>query len=96
MRMPGFDAELSLGPATGRYRGKTAFGGSRSGEVMPMLEKQCGNCEPLVGGFGGIRSCCQKVWKWNPASKKLELSWDCTFESCTPAPKVNRWFTFSF
>jgi hypothetical protein len=96
MNIPGFHAESSLGPAIGRYRGTAVFGGSRTGQVLPMLERTCGACEPLVGGFGGIRSCCQKVWKWNPATHRLELSWDCTFESCTPAPKVNRWFTFSF
>jgi hypothetical protein len=96
MRMPGFDAESSLDPAVGRYRGQATFGGTRTGAVVPMLEKLCTNCEQLVGGFGGIRSCCQRVWKWNPATKRLELSWECTFESCTPLPKVNDWLAFPF
>jgi hypothetical protein len=95
MSIPGFYAEKSIGPTIGRYRGQAVFGGRSKGEVLPMLERLCTNCEPLVGGFGGIRSCCQKVWKWNPATHRLELSWDCTFESCTVGPKVNPWFTFS-
>ncbi len=74
MKLPRFNAATSLGPTRHSYRGNTDFG--RSGEVLPMLGKQCGNCE-VVGGFGGIRgvgrrSCCQQVW--NPITKGLELS----------------------
>ena len=36
MKMPGFDAELSLGPTIGRYRGKAVSGGLGMGEVLPM------------------------------------------------------------
>jgi hypothetical protein len=76
MNMPGFDAESALGPTKGTYRANTVFGRSGGLEVLPMLGKQCGNCE-VVGGFGGIRgvgrrSCCQQVW--NPITKGLELS----------------------
>lgn len=88
MKMPGFNAEASLDPATDIYKGNTVFGSSGAVEVLPMLGKQCGNCE-LVGGLGGIRgvgmrSCCQNVWKWNPITNKLELSQQCWFESCSP------------
>ena len=93
MKFPQFNAEASLGLRNGRYEANTVFG--RSGpEVLPMLAKQCTNCE-IVGGFGGIRgvgrrSCCQQVW--NPLTKRLELS--CWFESCTPDRVSNGLFSF--
>ncbi len=40
MNMPGFDAESSLGPSMGIYRGKAVFGrfpSEGSGGVMPQL-----------------------------------------------------------
>ena len=42
MNMPGFDAEESLGPTMGTYRGKTVFGGfpSAGRGVMPQLRFQ--------------------------------------------------------
>ena len=86
MNLPQFSAEAALGPTEHVYRRNAVSGGS--GCVLPMLDKQCGNCAE-VGRFGGIRgvgrrSCCQRVWTWNPATKRLELSWSCWFESCTP------------
>src|SRR5262249_1691128 len=38
MNMPGFHAELSLGPTAGVYRGMAVFGGSSAGEVSPTQE----------------------------------------------------------
>lgn len=38
MNMPGFDAESSLGPTIGRYRGKAVSGGLDAGGVLPMQE----------------------------------------------------------
>ncbi len=38
MNMPGFDAESSLGPTMGVYRGKALFGRLGTGEVLPMQE----------------------------------------------------------
>jgi hypothetical protein len=38
MRMPGFDAESSLGPAMGVYRGHAAFGNSGDGGVLPVQD----------------------------------------------------------
>lgn len=98
MNMPGFNAESSLDPTMGIYRGRAIFGRSGTGDVLPMLEKQCGNCE-TVGRLGsirgiGLRSCCQKVWTWNPITKKLELSENCWFERCTPEAVRNPWLTF--
>ena len=51
MNAPGFDAELSLGPTMGIYRGKAAFGGFPSegrGKVMPQLRFQS---DPDVGAY---------------------------------------------
>ena len=51
MNTPGFDAELSLGPTMGIYRGKAAFGGFPSegrGKVMPQLRFQS---DPDVGAY---------------------------------------------
>jgi hypothetical protein len=84
MKTPGFFAEAALAPCESGYQANTVFGRSSRPEVLPMLAKQCGNCE-IVGGFGGIRgvgrrSCCRQVW--NPITKRIEMS--CWFESCTP------------
>ena len=93
MKLPQFNAEASLGLTRRTCRGNADFVGG-SGEVVPMLGKQCGNCE-VVGGFGSIRgvgrrSCCQQVW--NPITKRLELS--CWFESCTPERVSSGLFSF--
>ena len=36
MNIPGFNADLSLGPTLGIYRGKAVFGRSGTAEVLPM------------------------------------------------------------
>jgi hypothetical protein len=38
MNMPGFDAESSLGSTKGIYRSHAVFGGSGTGEILPMQE----------------------------------------------------------
>jgi hypothetical protein len=38
MNMPGFDAESSLGSTKGIYRSHVVFGGSGTGEILPMQE----------------------------------------------------------
>ncbi len=38
MNRPGFDAESSLGPTMGIYRGKALRGKSGTGEVLPMQD----------------------------------------------------------
>jgi len=93
MKLPQFNAEASLRPTKRSYLGNAAFARS-GGLVLPMLGKQCGNCE-VVGGFGGIRgvgrrSCCQDVW--NPITKRVERS--CWFESCTPDRVSSGLFSF--
>ena len=101
MNMPGFDAESSLSPTVGVYRGRARFGRSGSGEVLPMLDDICGNCRS-VGGHGGVggvvgiglRSCCRKVWKYDPITKRYAPTWECRFESCTPEAVRNPWFSF--
>ncbi|MCK6470083.1 MAG: hypothetical protein L6Q53_18095 [Candidatus Brocadia sinica] len=98
MNMPGFNAESSFGPTMGIYRGKAVFGRSGTVEVLPMLEKLCGNCE-TVGALGsirgiGLRSCCEKMWEWNPITEKLELTSVCWFERCTPEAVRSPWLAF--
>lgn len=51
MKMPGFNAESSLGPTTGTYRVNTVFG--RSGGIVPMLKKQR-SCTTKYAGFNVI------------------------------------------
>ncbi|ARO87891.1 hypothetical protein EBAPG3_008985 [Nitrosospira lacus] len=51
MSIPQFNAEASLGPALGIYRGKAVFGGislERSGGVTPQLRFQS---DPDVGAY---------------------------------------------
>lgn len=98
MSVPQFNAEASLGGTMGIYGGKCVFGRSAAGAVSPMLEKLCGKCES-VGALGsikgiGLQSCCQKVWKWDPITKKLVLTWDCWFERCSPKAERSPWLTF--
>lgn len=51
MNIPQFNAEASLGPTLGIYRGKAAFGGNSSegsGGVMPQFRFQS---DPDVGAY---------------------------------------------
>ena len=54
MNMPGFDAESSLGPAFGIYRGKAVFGGLGMGEVS----LQQFGASSFLGRFGVPMTCC--------------------------------------
>jgi hypothetical protein len=98
MNIPGFTAKASLGSIMSFYPDKSIFSNSGRVAVVPMLDEICGNCE-LVGGLGGIRgvgmkSCCRKVWKYDPITKRYAPTWDCWFESCSPVAQPNRWLTF--
>lgn len=54
MNMPGFNAESSLSPTMGIYRGKARFGGSGMGEVaMQQL-----GISSFLGRFGLTMRCC--------------------------------------
>lgn len=58
MNMPGFDAESSLGPTMGLYRGKAFFGRLGTSEISMQ---QFGL--PPVGRFGvTIRCCGYSTW----------------------------------
>lgn len=65
MNMPGFDAESSLGPTMGIYRGKAVFGRLGTVEVMPMQEFLASSTlsQNLNFGFLGsvwpIIRCCK-------------------------------------
>jgi hypothetical protein len=61
MRMPGFNAEASLGTTTGTYWGNAVFGGSASGDVSPaqfrgflsrfLVTTRCCQYSPLAGKY---------------------------------------------
>jgi len=54
MNMPGFDAESSLGPTIGLFRGKAGFGGSSMGELFMQQFRSS-----FFGGrFGTPLTCC--------------------------------------
>lgn len=54
MNIPGFNADLSLGPTMGIYRGNAAFGGSGRGEVS----MQQFGASSFLGRFGVTKRCC--------------------------------------
>jgi len=62
MNIPGFDAELSLAPTMGIYRGKAVFGRSGTAGVTPaqtvgfstspfLVTTRCCQWSPIVGRF---------------------------------------------
>lgn len=63
MNMPGFDAESSLAPTIGIYRGKAIFGRSGTGEFLPMQHVPASSIlsQNLHGGFLGIPSLHKKI-----------------------------------
>jgi hypothetical protein len=55
-----------------------------------LLPAQCGDCES-VGGFAGLhgvgrKACSRRMWRWNPATERYELTTMSWFEPCTPEP----------
>jgi len=50
MNMPGFDAESSLGPTMGIYRGRAVFGSLGSGGVMPQFRFPASS-DPDLGAY---------------------------------------------
>lgn len=98
MNMPGFTAEASLDASAGAYRRTVEFGGSTITEVIPAADDICGNCE-TIGQFGSItgvgsRSCCRRVWKYDPITKHYAPTFECWLERCTADPVRNRWLSF--
>lgn len=51
MNIPQFNAEASLGPTMGVYRGKTGHGRSNSAQVLPSQNLS----------FGSVMTCCRFV-----------------------------------
>lgn len=67
MNMPGFDAESSLGPTMGIYRGRAVFGRVGTGEVMLMQHIPASSIlsQNLNFGFLGLPldkkiKCCDR------------------------------------
>ena len=69
MNLPQFNAEASLGPTMGIYRGKALFGRLGTGEVLPMQEFLASSTRsrnldlPFLGSTGLSRTmtCCGRV-----------------------------------
>lgn len=67
MSMPGFDAELSLGPSVGRYRGSAVLGRSPSdgGEPITPQFRFSATSDPDLGAYlrcianGGSELVCR-------------------------------------
>jgi hypothetical protein len=100
MNMPGFDAESSLGPTMGIYRGKVVFGGSGTGKVLPMQGFLASSIlsQNLNFGFVGSRlfrrtiTCCRVGI--SPPCRTYEVpsfeNCKCVFGApvCTPLQKI--------
>jgi hypothetical protein len=93
-----FNAEASLGPARGRYRGQAAYGGSGAVAVLPMLPKRptvgtardcIAACEygnpntPDCGTEGLIAWCCYSDGCWICNSANLQ---DCVWDPAYRGP----------
>lgn len=91
MKIPGFDADFSLGPTIGRYRGAVS-GGFGAGSVLPMQELRSSSA--LTGNlnlvFGRTIKCC--LPGRHPACQTYTVPfaflWDCVCvlgaPVCTP------------
>jgi hypothetical protein len=90
MNIPGFDAESSLGPTMGIYRGKVVSGRLGTGEVLPMQEFLASSTLrrnldlPFLGSTVLRRTitCCRPVvgpFGTHPLCKTYEVPF---FEDC--------------
>jgi hypothetical protein len=90
MNMPGFDAESSLGPTIGIYRGTTAIGRLQMDEVTPSQ-----NLDSSFFRFGRSITCCL-VGRHPPCVTfvvPVFLNCECQFGAPVCAPLVvNRSF----
>ena len=65
MRMPGFDAERSLGPSSGSYWGKAVGGRSSSGHTEGVVPQLRFGSDPDLGAYlrcrlnGGSELVCR-------------------------------------
>jgi hypothetical protein len=69
MNLPQFNAEASLGPTLGIYRGKAVYGRSGAVEVLPMLPRRPTiddeeNCRIGCGGNGCGEHGCEGLLCW--------------------------------
>ncbi len=78
MNMPGYNAEASLGPTLGIYRGNAVFGRLGTGDVLPMQEFLASSpfSQNLNFGHSGsilwVTRCCRYapiLGKWICASR---------------------------
>jgi hypothetical protein len=71
MNIPGFNAESSLGPTMGIYRGKAGFGRSGTGEVLPMQNILASSIlsQSLNSGFLGPPRI-KKIYCCDPAKDR--------------------------
>lgn len=95
MRMPGFHAESSLGPAMGVYRGNAAFANSGAGGVLPVQDFMASSTtglQPNAGlvGFPWPKLRCCKYSRFaktvvcvERAHSPLEQC-QCVYPECPP------------
>jgi hypothetical protein len=95
MRLPGFDAESSLGPAMGVYRGNAAFANSGEGGVLPVQDFIASSSSSpqlnagLLGSLWPKLRCCKysrfakAVVCAERAHSPLEQC-QCVFPECPP------------
>jgi hypothetical protein len=99
MNLPQFNAEASLGPTLGIYRGKAVYGGSGAVEVLPMLPRRptidtSGRCfrgDGESGCEGLLCWCCYSDGCWicnNDAGQPGDCVWDEQYrtQSSPPTP----------
>lgn len=96
--LPGVTAESSFCQSKNIHHGSAVFSRSLGDEFLPMLDQVCTGCQ-TVGGFGpvagvGRRSCCSKVWRYDPITRRYEPSWECHFESCSPSAVTSGMLAF--
>jgi hypothetical protein len=80
MKMPGFNAESSLGPTMGRYRGVAAD--SHADTVVPAIPF-CGNCDYILD------RCARNGWRPRALCRACAIG-DCFSGVEDPTPS-NPW-----
>ena len=65
MNLPGFDAESSLGPANGVYRGRAGGRGQAAAALSPAQGFMGSSAFNLIGSPFPIQRCCAYVPKFH-------------------------------
>jgi hypothetical protein len=96
IRMPSSDAAASLYRSVGRPYVTGPMRRPSGKALAHAAARTCDPCQRLPGHFGvGVRSCCERVFKWNPNTRQLEWVWECDIETCTPSMGTLRMRAFA-